>query len=89
MPASGWRAGDFDPGLFDVIGCAAGVLGLARRAAWLMAAAQRSGAAPGQRGCAGPEGPRVLGWFRRDPGRLVARAAGPAWPAARREGRPR
>ena len=61
MPASGWRAGDFDPGLFDVIGCAAGVLGLARRAAWLMAAAQRSGAAPGQRGCAGPKGPGLLG----------------------------
>jgi DNA-binding PadR family transcriptional regulator len=61
MPAARWRAGDVDPGLFDVIGCAAGVLGLARRAAWLMATAQRSGTAPGQRSCAGPKGPGFWG----------------------------
>jgi DNA-binding PadR family transcriptional regulator len=61
MSESRWRAGDFDPGLFGVIGYAAGVLGAARRAMGLLAAAQRSGAGPGPRGCAGPKGPGFWG----------------------------
>lgn len=61
MPTSRGRAGDFGPGLFDVLGSAAGVLSLARRAAWLTAAVHRSGAAPWQRGCAGPKGPGFWG----------------------------
>jgi DNA-binding PadR family transcriptional regulator len=61
MPTSRGRAGDFGPGLFGVLGCAAGVLSLARRAAWLTAAVHRSGAAPWQRGCAGQKGPGFWG----------------------------
>ncbi len=61
MPTPRWRAGDFDPGLFDVLSCAGGVLGLARRAAWLMAAAHRGQGAPWERSCAGPKGPGYWG----------------------------
>jgi DNA-binding PadR family transcriptional regulator len=52
MPARGWCPGDFDSGLFDVLGCASGLVNDLRRAAFRMAAAQGGHGGPG-----GPGGP--------------------------------
>lgn len=40
MPGPRWRAGDFDPGLFDLLGCAGDLLGNLRRAKFRTFAAQ-------------------------------------------------
>jgi DNA-binding PadR family transcriptional regulator len=52
-----WRAGDFDPGLFDMLSCAGGTLGHLRRALRMAAAAQAGPGGPWTRGFVGPKGP--------------------------------
>lgn len=59
MPASGWRAGDFDPGLSDVLNCARGVFDELGRAVWRMSASP-GGRGPGwQWKTFGPGGPKA------------------------------
>ena len=54
-----WQAGEFDPGLFDMLSCAGGILGQARRAAWRKSASHGHGGrgARWERGFGGPKGP--------------------------------
>jgi DNA-binding PadR family transcriptional regulator len=60
MPGPRWRAGDFDPGVFEMLSCAGGLLAHLRRAKFLMCAA---GAGAG--GCgAGTEGGAGGFWGR-------------------------
>ena len=57
MSARGWCTGDFDAGMFDVLGCAGGMADRLRRKAFRMAAAAEGG--PGgtwARGFSGPKG---------------------------------
>jgi DNA-binding PadR family transcriptional regulator len=56
MSARGWYAGDFDPGLFDVLGCAGDMVDHLRRAAFRMAAAQGGPGGPWPRGFPGSKG---------------------------------
>jgi DNA-binding PadR family transcriptional regulator len=57
MPTPGWRAGDFDSGLFDALNCAGGMLGQLRKAAFWMAAGQGGQGGPWVRGgFTGPKG---------------------------------
>jgi DNA-binding PadR family transcriptional regulator len=60
MSAPGWRAADFDAGLFDMFSCAGGALGHLRRAL-RMAAAQAGPGGPWMRGFVGPKGPGQWG----------------------------
>jgi len=55
MPAPGWRAGDFDPGLFDALCGASGMVDRLRRTLAGMCAGH-GGGGPGGRGFAGPRG---------------------------------
>jgi DNA-binding PadR family transcriptional regulator len=56
MPARGWCPGDFDPGLFDVLGCAGEMVDHLRRAAFRMAAAQGGPGGHWKGGFGGPKG---------------------------------
>jgi DNA-binding PadR family transcriptional regulator len=56
MPAPRWRATDFDPGLFEALSCAGGMLGHLRKAAVWMAAGPGGASGPWVRG--GFTGPR-------------------------------
>jgi DNA-binding PadR family transcriptional regulator len=56
MPARGWRPGDFDPGLFDVLGCAGEMADHLRRAAFRMAAAPGGPGGHWKGGFGGPRG---------------------------------
>jgi DNA-binding PadR family transcriptional regulator len=56
MSARRWCPGDFDPGLFDVLGCAGGLVDNLRRAAFRMAAAQGGPGGSWGRGFGGPKG---------------------------------
>lgn len=60
MPASRWRAGDFDPGLSEVLSCAREVFDHVGRAVSWMSASAEGG--PGWQWKAGP-GPRVRARF--------------------------
>jgi DNA-binding PadR family transcriptional regulator len=56
MSAPRWRAGDFDPGPFEMLCCAGGALGHVKRAV-RMAAGQAGPGGPWVRGFVGPKGP--------------------------------
>jgi DNA-binding PadR family transcriptional regulator len=56
MPARGWGPGDFDPGVFDVLGCAGEMVDHLRRAAFRMAAAQGGPGGHFKGGFGGPKG---------------------------------
>jgi DNA-binding PadR family transcriptional regulator len=67
MSARGWCPGDFDPGVFDVLGCAGEMVDHLRRAAFRMAAGQ-----------GGPGGP--VNDLRRAAFRMAAAQGGPGGP---------
>jgi DNA-binding PadR family transcriptional regulator len=59
MPASRWRAGDFDAGLSDALNCARGVFDELGRAVSWMSAGHGGHGGPGWEWKAGPGGPKV------------------------------
>jgi len=62
MSARGWCPGDFDSGLFDVLGGAGGLVDNLRRAAFRMAAAQGGPGGPGGHWKGGFGGPKGGHW---------------------------
>ncbi len=97
MPGPRWRAGDFDPGLSEMLSCAGGLIGRLRQAKFSMLADQFGWGDEGgswERATAGPRGGRGKGggpWgggFGPQWGGLWGWGAFPGQPGATRTARP-